>query len=454
MPKPETAFEIAQSVRTGARKAVDVVTAALARIDADNPRINAFTAITRDTALQAAARLDAQVAKGVEPGPLAGVPFAVKNNFDVAGLTTLAGSKVYQGRPAATADSFAVRALKDAGGILVGALNMDEFACGITTENAHYGPTRNPRDPERISGGSSGGAAAAVAAGMVPLTVGTDTGGSIRVPSSMCGVFGLKPTYGRLSRGGVVPFSWSMDHVGPLANSLRDLAAGYDALQGRDPDDPVQRVRDVESTAAAVAAGPGKLRVALLEGWFADNAGEEARACLDEAAARLRVTRRVTLEHTNVARGAMNLIVMSEAGSFLLPHLRERAADFDPLTRNRLLAGAMLPAGYVAAAQRFRAWYRQQAARLFETVDVLIAPALPFPATRIGQDRIVFNGKDIPCRPMFTLLTAPLSFIGLPVVVVPVLRKDGMPLGVQVIARPFAEADAFRVAAGLAEAVS
>lgn len=447
----ETAIEIAAAIRSGSSKAVDVVGAALARIDRLNPSINAFTEVTRKQAVEAATAVDAKVAKGIDPGPLAGVPFGVKNNFDIEGVTTLAGSKVYRGRAAAGADAFAVQSLKRAGAILLGALNMDEFACGITTENAHYGPTRNPLDTERISGGSSGGSAAAVAAGMVPLAVGTDTGGSIRVPSAMCGVFGMKPTYGRLSRTGVVPFSWSMDHVGPLAKTLGDLAAGYDALQGRDPVDPVQNARNAEPALPAISEGPGKLRIALLDGWFKDNAGEDAEACVEQAAERLKITHRASLSRTDVARAAMNLIVMTEASAFLLPELRKHDKDFDPMTRSRLLASAMLPAGYAAAAQRFRAWYRQQAAELFKTADVLIAPALPFPATRIGQDRIVFRGKDILCRPMFTLLTAPLSFLGLPVVMVPVHRSEGMPLGVQVIAKPFAEADAFRVAAGLTQ---
>lgn len=450
MQTRETALAIAKAVRSGERRATDVAAESLMEIDRLNPQLNMLTAVTRDEALEAADAIDARVARGEDPGPLAGVPFAVKNNFDIAGVTTLAGAKIYEGRPAAKADAFAVEALKRAGAILVGAANMDEFACGITTENAYYGATRNPLDPTRISGGSSGGSAAAVSAGIVPLAVGTDTGGSIRVPSSLCGVFGMKPTYGRLSRRGVVPFSWSMDHVGPMARTLSDLAAGYDALQGRDPADPAQQDRASEAVLPAIAEGPGRLRVALLEGWFDQHAGDEARAALQQAAERLKVTRRVELPNTDIARGAMNLIVMTEASSFVLQGLQTRAGDFDPLTRNRLLASAMVPGVYAAAAQRFRAWYRQQAAQLLQTADVLIAPAVPFPATLIGQDRIVFDGKEVPCRPMLTLLTAPLSFIGLPVVVVPVRRPGAMPVGVQVVARPFAEADAFRVAAALA----
>jgi AtzE family amidohydrolase len=448
----ETARSMATAVREGRTTAVELVSRALARVDAENPGINAFTGVVTERALAEAAAVDAARARGEPLGPLAGVPFAVKNLFDLQGLTTLAGSRVLADRPPAEEDAFVVAAFRRAGAIPIGALNMDELACGISTENTHYGPTRNPLDRERIAGGSSGGSAAAVAAGIVPLTLGSDTGGSIRTPATLCGVWGLKPTFGRLSRTGVVPFSWSFDHVGPIAGDLDDLALAYDAMQGGDPADPSQAERPLEPVAPSVRIGIGGLRVAVLGGWFASNASAEARAVLAAVAERIGVSRTVELPRTADARAAMSVIVLSEASASVLTDLRKRPREFDPMTRPFLLAGALLPATHIAAAHRFRAWYRRRVAELFETVDVLLAPALPFPAITIGAMSVEFDGRMIEPRSQYLMLTAPFSFAGLPVVAMPVERQDALPLGIQVVARPFAEADAFRVAAALHDA--
>lgn len=230
------AATMADAVRGGAVSATALVQASLARIEATDGRVNAFTDRTQRRALQRAAALDAQLVGGdadqARALPLLGVPFAVKNLFDIEGLSTLAGSKIERDSPPAKADATLVQRLEAAGAVLVGALNMDEYAYGFTTENSHVGPVRNPHDLTRIAGGSSGGSGAAVAAGQVPLTLGSDTNGSIRVPASLCGVFGLKPTFGRLPRTGSYPFVSSLDHLGPFARSVRDLALSYDAMQG------------------------------------------------------------------------------------------------------------------------------------------------------------------------------------------------------------------------------
>ena len=232
---------IAEAVGTGRVGAVEVAEATLERIAGDT--LNCFTAVLRKRALADAAAADRARAAGTPPGPLAGVPFAVKNLFDVAGTVTLAGSRINRDNPPAARDAFVVRRLAAAGAVLVGALNMDEYAYGFTTENSHYGATGNARDPARMAGGSSGGSAAAVGAGLVPLSLGSDTNGSIRVPASLNGVYGLKPTYGRLGRSGCFPFVATLDHVGPFSHSAADIALAYDALQGPDPDDRVQAPR-------------------------------------------------------------------------------------------------------------------------------------------------------------------------------------------------------------------
>ena len=235
-----TAQAIAAAVRTGAASAREIAQEALNRIKARNGALGAFTDVTATRALARADAIDAARMSGTKLGPLAGAPFAVKNLFDIAGLPTRAGSKINRDRSPAKADATIIARLEAAGGVLIGALNMGEFAYDFTGENAHDGPSRNPHDLERMTGGSSGGSAAAVAGGLVPIALGSDTNGSIRVPSSFCGLFGLKPTYGRLSRAGAFPFVASLDHVGPLARSAGDLALSYDAMLGRDDRDPAQ----------------------------------------------------------------------------------------------------------------------------------------------------------------------------------------------------------------------
>jgi len=282
----ETALALAARIRARQSSAKEAVAAALARIAAGDPKVNAFTAVLGDRALARAAAVDAAIARGEDPGPLAGVPFAAKNLFDLTGLPTLAGSIIRRTAPPAARDAWVVRRLEAAGAICVGALNMDEFAYGFTTENTHYGPTRNPHDPTRIAGGSSGGSGAAVAAGFVPLSLGTDTNGSIRVPASLNGLWAIKPSYGRLSRAGCFPFVHALDHVGPFARDVADLAAAYDALQGADPTDPAQADQPVELALPGLGAGLGGLRVAVLGGWFGARQSAAARQAVAAVAGR------------------------------------------------------------------------------------------------------------------------------------------------------------------------
>ena len=444
-----TALDAAAKVRSGEVTAQALAEAALARVAAVDGRVNAFTEVTRERALAEAAAVDAARAAGRTLPLLAGVPYAVKNLFDIEGLTTLAGSKINRDLPPASADCTLVGQMKAAGAVLVGALNMDEYAFGFTTENTHYGPCRNPHDLTRIAGGSSGGSAAAVAAGMVPLTLGTDTNGSIRVPASLCGVFGIKPTYGRLSRKGSYPFTGSFDHVGPFARSARDLAAAYDALQCIDQGDPAQSAREVEPTSGTLAKGVDGLRIAIAGDYFESHATPAALQARDIVAAALGASRRVTLPQAQLARGAAFMITAVEGSQLHLPDLRTRPDDFDPLIRDRFIANALAPAAWYMQAQRFRRWFHDQVMHVFETFDIVIAPATPTHATPIGAPAFELNGAQVPARPSMGLLTQPLSFIGLPIVAVPVPQPGLLPIGVQVIARPWHEADALRVAAWL-----
>lgn len=446
-----TASEIAAQVRAGELRAVEVVEATLDRIAAENPRINAFTAVLTDRAYAAARGIDACVAAGADPGPLAGAPFAVKNLFDVEGVTTLAGSVIDAERSPARQDAAAVERLTAAGAVLVGCLNMDEYAYGFSTENAHYGPTRNPHDVSRIAGGSSGGSAAAAAAGLTPITLGSDTNGSIRVPASLCGVYGLKPTFGRLSRRGVRPFVHSLDHIGPFARTVEDLALAYDSLQGPDPLDPAATDRPADAATPGLFEPPARLRVGVLGGWFTQYASPESLDALASVAAALDADDDVELEGAEAARAAAFCLTGAEGGALHLEALRTRYHDFDPAVRDRLLAGALQPAAWPAKAQRVRRWFLEKALGLFERFDVLVAPATPFPAPAIGQATIKIDGVDLPIRANLGIYTQPLSFIGLPVLAAPVTRT-GLPVGVQLIGAPWSEPLLFQVAARLERA--
>ncbi|MFT3803569.1 MAG: AtzE family amidohydrolase [Burkholderiaceae bacterium] len=454
------AWAMAEAVRGGAVGAVALAEAALARIAATDARVNAFTSVLRERALRRAAQVDAARtgAGGARARelPLLGVPFAIKNLFDIAGLPTLAGSKIERSAAPARADGLLVRRLEQAGAVLVGALNMDEYAYGFTTENSHAGPCRNPHDLTCIAGGSSGGSGAAVAAGQVPLALGSDTNGSIRVPASLNGVYGLKPTFGRLPRTGTYPFVASLDHLGPFARSVRDLALSYDAMQGAEtqvPRDPGCAQRAVEAVTPLLARGANGLRIGVLGGWFRRWAQPEALAAVDTVASALGARRMVELPLVEAGRAAAFLVTNAEGAALHLPDLRRRPQDFDPLARDRFLAGALLPAAWVLRAQRVRQRYAEEAARIFARFDVLLAPATPCAATPIGTEFLELDGQRLPLRANMGLLTQPISCIGLPVAAVPVWRAHAsLPIGVQVIAAPWREDLALRVAAELERA--
>jgi AtzE family amidohydrolase len=437
---------IAEAVRSRSRSAREVLQSALGVIRRYDAQLNCFTEVLEAQALAEADATDARIASGEDPGPLAGVPVAFKNLFDIAGVTTLAGSKIHAERAPAQRDATAVHRLRAAGATVVGALNMDEYAYGFTTENTHYGPTRNPHDLERVAGGSSGGSAAAVAAGMVPLTMGSDTNGSIRVPAAFCGVFGLKPTYGRISRAGAVLFAESFDHVGPFARSVRDLALAFDVLHGPDARDPAASSRPVEPVSPQLESGAEDLRIAVADDYFSHGGLPEVFAAVRKAASALGVERRVTIPEAEKARAAAYIITASEGGNLHLADLRTRHADFDPVVVARFLAGALMPAAWYSHAQRFRRVFRDLVREIFRDVDVILAPATPCPAIRIGQPTIEIDGKELPSRPNIGLFTQPLSFIGLPIVSVPIFDPGSLPVGVQVIGAPYREAVVLRVA--------
>lgn len=447
--KPEmTAAGIANAVAGGKMSALDATEAALARITQHDGILNSFTDVTADRARAKARAIDAEIAAGKTVGPLAGVPFAVKNLFDVAGLPTRAGSKINRDLAPAKRDATLIERMEAAGAVLVGALNMGEYAYDFTGENVHDGASCNPHDTTRMTGGSSGGSGSAVGGALVPIALGSDTNGSIRVPSSFCGIFGLKPTYGRLSRARSFPFVASLDHLGPFARSVTDLALAYDAMQGPDADDAACTTRGLEPTLPLIANPVSDLRIAIAGGYFQKNVFPEAIEAVGRVAKALGATKVVDVPEAARARAAAYVITTTEGASLHLDRLRRRPNDFDPAVRDRLIAGAMVPAPLVDRAQKFRRWYRAQFAEIFKSVDVLIAPATPCTAPKLGQVNFSLDGVELPVRANIGIHTQPISFIGLPVVAVPV-PLEPLPIGVQIIAAPWREDIALRVAHAL-----
>jgi aspartyl-tRNA(Asn)/glutamyl-tRNA(Gln) amidotransferase subunit A len=442
-----TATDTVAAVTTGRASASRAVQSALERIRERDPVLNSFTAVAEQRALARAQAIDAARARGDTVGPLAGVPFAVKNLFNVAGLPTLAGSKINRAAPPAARDAFLIERLEAAGAILVGALNMGEYAYDFTGENIHDGPSRNPLDHDRMTGGSSGGSAAAVGGGLVPLALGSDTNGSVRVPASLCGIFSLKPTYGRLSRARTFPFVASLDHLGPFARTTRDLATAYDAMQGFDADDPACADRPAEPVAPLLERGVNGLRVAVAGGYFKCKSAETCYA-VDRVAAALGASRDINIPQAERARAAAFVITATEGASLHLERLRTRAKDFDPAVRDRLIAGAIAPASLVVKAQKFRRWYRGEVLKLFDDVDAILAPATPCTAPLIGQQTFRYGDVELPVRANLGLYTQPISFIGLPVATVPVPLTP-LPIGVQIIAAPWREDVVLRLAHAL-----
>jgi aspartyl-tRNA(Asn)/glutamyl-tRNA(Gln) amidotransferase subunit A len=426
---------MAAAVRARRTSAEALVAGALARIAADDPPINAFTAVFAERARAAAQRVDATLVAGGDPGPLAGVPFAAKNLFDVRGVVTRAGAKITADDPPATRDAELIRRFEGAGAVLVGVTNMDEFAYGFVTENAHDGATANPHDPTRSAGGSSGGSAAAVASGMVPLALGSDTNGSIRVPAALCGIFGIRPTYGTLSLAGAYPFVASFDTVGPFARTVPDLARAYAVLAG--------------SPEAELDASIAGIRFARLDGFFADGLLDEARDAVERVSAALAVDARYTLASARRAREAAFTITAAEGGARHAAALRVRARDFDVATRDRLIAGALMPATWYLRAQRFRSIFAAELRAAFAAYDVLIAPTTPYAAPGIGQRTIVIDGVETDVRSNVGMFTQAITLAGVPVVAAPVTAPGRLPAGVQLIGPAGSEARLLAVAAAL-----
>ena len=472
---PKTLAELRAGIIAGTTNAADLAASYYERIAQKNPRLNVYLSLTKERALTQAARVDEAAAKGDPLGPLAGIPVSIKDVLVMRGAPATAGSKILQGyRP--PYDATAVSKLEAAGAVLLGKLNCDEFAMGSSTENSAYGPVRNPVDTERVPGGSSGGSAAAVAANMAVATLGSDTGGSIRQPASFCGVVGVLPTYGRVSRYGLIAFASSLDRVGPFAANVRDAATLLSVIAGHDPHDATSSPAPVPDYAAESDKGAERLRIGVPAEYFAEGLDPEVRACIEAGIGKLKaagcVVKPVALPHTKYAVPVYYLIATAEASANLArfdgvrygPRSKDSATlsdmyrhsrdeGFGAEVKRRILLGTYaLSAGYYDAyylkAQQVRRILAEEYLRAFNDVDAIVTPTAPTAAFKLGEktgDPLAMYLADI--------YTVTASLAGICGVTVPCgATKTGLPVGMQVLARHLNESAAFRVARAVEKA--
>lgn len=433
-----TVADAATAIRSRSLSSVELTDALLERIERVQPTLNAFITVTADAARDAARAADA----GTGPdGPLRGVPLALKDLFDTEGVRTTAGSKILANR-VPERDATVTARLRAAGAVSLGKLNLHEFAYGVSTDNPHYGACRNPWNSERTPGGSSGGSGAAVASGMIPGTLGSDTGGSIRIPASLCGITGIKPTYGRVSRAGAIPLAWSMDHVGPMAHTVRDCALLLQVIAGYDARDLASAREPVPDFLAEIERGARGLRVGIPRRYFFDSGSEVVLAAVEEAARLLQsegaVVQDVEIEGIDRAGMVGQTILLTEASAYHQRWLRQRPDDYGEDVRARLTLGELYPATAYVNAQRLRGQLQQAFASTLTNVDLLLAPATPVTAPPIAS----FSSEH---RINLTRCTTPINLVGLPSLSLPCgFDGETLPIGMQLIGRAFDETTLFR----------
>lgn len=448
--------ELAGMLRCGQTSAVTLTEQSIASID-EQSDLAAFVLVDRDGARAAAARADAELAAGVDRGPLHGLPVAVKDNIDIAGQRTRAGSLLLGDEPAAR-DATVVTRLRAAGAVIVGRTNMHELAWGGTTDNPHTGRARNPWNRDRVPAGSSGGSGIAVAAGMVVAALGTDTGGSVRLPASVNGVSGLRPTIGRVSNAGVVPLAWTMDTVGPLARTAADAAVVHDAIAGWDQRDRTARREPVRPTAPGLqSVDPAAHLRGLRVGVIADHAlvgnqpdvTDAVRTALDTLAAAGAVITEIDVPGVDEVVDAQLVVDAVEPSAMHLDLLRSRPADYGDDVRTHLEIGLRYSGVEYVQAQRFRAWFRDGLLESMRDVDVLVTPTLPFTALPHGAESVDLDGRAASLTAGNMRYTAIGSMAGFPGLSVPIgLDRDGLPVGMLITARAFDESAVLRAGHG------
>ncbi len=442
--------ELAPLIKTGALSPVDLTLAFRTRIEALDPQLNAFITLFWDGALAAARQAEQEIQEGLYRGPLHGIPVALKDLVYTRGARTTGGSKVLQGFLPGE-DATIVDKFRAAGAIFLGKTGMHEFAYGPTGINPHFGPAHNPWSLGRITGGSSSGSAAAVAAGLCSAAIGSDTGGSIRIPASLCGIVGLKPPYGRVSRYGVLPLAWSLDHVGPMTRTVEDAALVLNAIAGYDPKDPASASAPAPDFAQGLRTGVRGLRVGVVKDYFFQRLDPEVGGAVLQAANILAeqgaLVEEVALPLVHQASLISAPILQSEASAYHLPFLRARGEEYSADVRLRLLAGLAVTGPMYLNAQRARALMTQRALALLERVDLLLTPTTPIAATAFDEVSVTLEQRTETIANALTRLTCPFNLTGFPAISVPCgFTRSGLPIGLQLVGRPWDEAMVLRAA--------
>jgi len=445
-----TLEELSSLLRDKRVSPVEVTQAYLERIDALNDTLNAFITVTRDQALADARRCEEEILRGDYRGALHGVPVALKDLYDTAGVRTTAASKIYAHRVPAD-DATSVARLRAAGAVILGKTNLHEFAYGVTTDSSFFGPTRNPWELERVPGGSSGGSGAAVAAGLCATATGSDTGGSIRIPAALCGIVGLKPTYGRISCHGLLPLSWTLDHPGPMARNVHGAAVMLAAMAGYDPRDPASADVPVPDYTAGLRDGVAGLRIGVDPRWALSGIHEDVRTAFQEALAVLEDLGAEIVEVSvpRVAEGmeAALTILMAEATAIHEEFLLSRSDDYQPDVRARLEKGFAVKGTDYGRARRTGELLRRDFVTLFQKVALFATPMCGIIAPKIGQREVTIGGEAVPVMAPLTCYTRVFNLTGLPAISVPCgFSSEGLPIGLQLVGRAWDEATVLRAA--------
>ncbi len=451
-----TIREMGRLLRMGKVSSVELVEDAVEKATGIGKDLNAFITIDADGALETAAERDRELATGIDRGPLHGIPTAHKDLFFTRNLRTTGGSLVFRDF-IPDHDATAVEKLSVAGAVSIGKANLHELAYGITSKNPHYGYVHNARDPKRIPGGSSGGSATAIAAGIISMSLGTDTGGSIRVPSSYCGVTGIKPTYGRVSRYGVLPLAFSFDHVGPLGSCVEDCALTLSAIAGHDPRDPSSAVEPVPAYSAEPQKDLGGLKIGLPSNFFFSGIDAEVEASVKAAIAAMVKLGAEAIEIRVPDIAAINATqIMIQLAEVSAVYTGERdASRFSPPTWNLLEQGRLIQATEYVNAQRLRSIFRRQFNAVWQQVHMLAVPVTPITAPLMTETTVNINGVDEDVRMASTRLMRTANLLGDPALAMPCGRsKSGLPIGLQLIGAPFSEPLLLRVAGTLETVLS
>ena len=442
--------QLAPLIRSKQISPVELFGDALQRIHQLQPKLNSFINITEEEGRRAAAEAESEISKGRYRGPLHGIPISIKDVFATRGVRTTAGSKVLA-HWTPNYDATAVARLHEAGMVLVGKTHMHEFAYGVTNDNPHYGPARNPWDPTRVPGGSSGGSAAAVASSQCSASLGSDTGGSIRIPSAACGVVGLKPTYGRVSRYGAIPLAWSLDHMGPLTRSVEDAAIMLAAIAGPDPKDPSASSRPVPDYRTEMQGSIRGLRLGVPRQYFFEHVDPEIQKIVSAAIRQLESmgATRVEVDIPDLENcSAMEAhITLAEATSYHEPYLKKQADDYGPGVRTNLEAGRFLLATDYVKSQRARTLLQRNFNQSFEHADVIVSPTLPALPPPVGEVWVQSGDLREHVIAAFLRFNIPYDLTGFPAISIPCgLGSTGLPIGLQIAGKAFDETTVLRVA--------